>query len=198
MSSSILDLLSQQLDDNAINQLSQQLGADQASTQKAIGAALPMLLGALGRNAASADGAQALNNALERDHDGAILNDVSGALSSGNMGDMGMKILGHVLGGKQSTVEQGLSQVSGLDSGTTGQLLAMLAPIVMGTLGQTKQQNGLDASGLAEMLGGAKQEADSQLGGMAQLLDFDGDGSAIDDVMNIGSKLLGGLFGGRK
>lgn len=196
--SSILDVLAQQLDDQTIQQLSRQIGADQASTQKAISAALPMLLGALGRNAASPEGARALNNALERDHDGSILNDLMGAMSSGNTSDMGMKILGHVLGGKQSTVQQGLSQVSGLDAGTTGQLLAMLAPIVMGTLGQTKRQSGLDAGGLSDLLGGVQRQADSQLGGMAQLLDLDGDGSVVDDVMNMGSKLLGGLFGGNR
>ncbi|MEZ4656435.1 MAG: DUF937 domain-containing protein [Caldilineaceae bacterium] len=196
--SSLLDLLSQQLDANTVNQLSRQLGADSAATQTAINAALPMLLGALGRNASSADGAQALNNALARDHDGSILNDVLGAMSSGNTADMGAKILGHVLGGKQTSVQRGVSQVSGLDVDTTGQLLAMLAPVVMGALGQTKRQSGLDAGDLSDLLGGVQKQADSQLGGLAQLLDLDGDGSMVDDVLNIGSQLLGGLFGGKK
>ena len=196
--SSLLDLLSQQIDANTVNQISRQLGTDSASTQTAISAALPMIVGALGRNASSADGAQALNDALARDHDGSILNDLQGALSSGDITTMGTKILEHVLGGKQVPVERGVSQVSGLDVNSTAQLLAMLAPVVMGALGQTKRQNGLDANDLSNMLNGVQKQADSQLGGMAQLLDLDGDGSMVDDVLDIGSKLLGGLFGGKK
>lgn len=196
--SSLFDLLSQQLDDNTVNQLSRQLGADSASTHAAINAALPMLLGALGRNASSADGARALDNALARDHDGSILNDVLGAVTSGNISDSGAKILGHVLGGNQTAVQRGMSQVSGLDVDTSGQLLAILAPVVLGALGQTKRQNNLNANDLSDLLGGVRQQADSQLGGLAQLLDLDGDGSMVDDVLNIGSKLLGGLFGGKK
>ncbi|MEZ4706388.1 MAG: DUF937 domain-containing protein [Caldilineaceae bacterium] len=196
--SSLFDLLSQQLDDNTVNQLSRQLGADSASTHAAINAALPMLLGALGRNASSADGARALDNALARDHDGSILNDVLGAVTSANISDSGAKILGHVLGGNQTAVQRGMSQVSGLDVDTSGQLLAILAPVVLGALGQTKRQNNLNANDLSDLLGGVRQQADSQLGGLAQLLDLDGDGSMVDDVLNIGSKLLGGLFGGKK
>jgi hypothetical protein len=193
---SLLGTLTRQLDGDAVQQLSSQLGTDPVSTQKAVSAALPLLLGALGRNAAQPEGAAALTNALQRDHDGSVLNDVTGFLAAGGNTQAGNGILRHVLGEKQGIIEQTLSQNTGLTASSTGQLLAMLAPLVMGAVGQTQQQQGLNAGGLANLLGGEQQQADSMLGGLAtQLLDQNNDGSIVDDVMQMGSNLLGGLFG---
>jgi len=193
--SSLLSTLTQQLGGDAIQQISAQLGTDPASTQTAVGAALPLLLGALGRNTASPDGAAALSTALQQ-HDGSVLNNLTGFLSSGGNTQDGSAILGHVLGGKQDAVANSLSQVSGLNAGSTSQLLAMLAPVVLGALGKTQREEGLNAGGLANLLSGEQSHADSMLGGLAsQLLDANHDGSIVDDVVNMGSKLLGGLFG---
>lgn len=177
-----------------LEKLSSQLGSDPATTQRAVGAAVPMLLSALGKNAATPQGAEALLGALTRDHDGSVLENVGSALSRGDLSKEGAAILGHVLGGKQEKVAAGISQVSGLRADSTGQLLAMLAPLVMGSLGKTQRQGGLDAASLASMLGGQRQQANAGLGGLAGLLDLDGDGDITDDVMGLGSKLLGGLF----
>lgn len=190
----LLGTLSQQVGGQVARQISRQLGTDTATAESAINAALPMLLGAISRNAATADGAASLNKALDR-HDGAILNDLLGAIGTGATTADGAKILGHVFGNKQNNVQQGLSQISGLSADNSAQLLAMLAPIVMGALGQTKRSGGLDADGLAVLLGGQRDTIDNSLGGFARFLDFDGDGSVVDDVLDMGSKMLGGLFG---
>jgi hypothetical protein len=195
MSNSILNVLAQQLGGDVVNQLSQQLGTDPQSTQTAVNTALPLLLSALGRNTQDPQGAQSLFNAVTNDHNGSILNDVTGFLTSGGNPQAGNGILGHVLGNARPAVEQGVAQASGLDQGAAGQLLTMLAPLVMGGLGQAQQQQGLDVSGLASLLGGAREHADSQLGGLASLLDMNHDGSIMDEVLSIGSKVLGGLFG---
>lgn len=190
----LLGTLSQQVGGQVAGQISKQLGIDPKMSESAINAALPMLLGAISRNAATPQGAQALNKALDQ-HDGSVLNDLLGAVTSQDRVKDGEKILGHVFGGRQSNVQQGLSQLSGLDGAKSSQLLAMLAPLVMGALGQTKRSSGLGADDLAVLLGGQRQGIDSKLGGLASLLDRDGDGSVVDDVMDMGSKLMGGLFG---
>ena len=195
--SSLINLLVDQLDDQAIQQISAQLGADNQTTQQAISTALPLLVGALGRNTENPQGAESLLSALQNDHDGSILNNVAGAVSSQAVQQDGNAILSHILGARQDAVTHGVSQASGLDAGSTGQLLSMLAPIIMGQLGQTQQQQGLDASALAGLLGTEREQADSQLSGLARLLDFDGDGQVMDDIINIGSKLLSSFFGGR-
>ncbi len=190
----LLGTLSQQVGGQVAGQISKQLGIDPKMSESAINAALPMLLGAISRNASTAQGAQALDKALDR-HDGSALSDLISTVTSQDRVKDGEKILGHVFGGRQNNVQQGLSQLSGLDTQKSAQLLAMLAPLVMGALGQTKRSNGLGADDLAVLLGGQRQSFDGKLGGLVSLLDMDGDGSVIDDVMGMGSKLMGGLFG---
>ena len=129
------------------------------------------------------------------------------------MMDMGGAILGHVFGGKQGNVAATLGKSTGLQSGQILQLLALLAPIVMGVLGrQNKQSGGLDQGGLADILGGAFQKSAAQAppsvtqsagaGGIGDLLssvlDANHDGSVMDDLMKQGGGILGSLLGGPK
>lgn len=198
---SLMNVLMEQLGGSATRQIGKQLGLDEGLASKAIAGALPMLLGGLTRNAQQQGGADSLLGALDRDHDGSVLDDLAGYVSSGP-GRHGDGILGHLFAGKRSTVESGLSQMSGIDSGKAGQLLAMLAPVVMGALGKQRQSQGLDASGLAAMLGGEQRRAPSQagqaMGMIGKLLDRDGDGDFTDDIAKMGAGLLGSLLGGKR
>jgi hypothetical protein len=190
-------LLGEALNSNTIGQISQQIGADESTTSNAIQAALPMLLGGLASNSATEEGAASLAGALDRDHDGSILDDLGGLLSNPSLLGAGAGILGHVFGGRQEAVEQGVSQASGLDMSKVGPLLMLLAPIVMGALGRTQRETGIGAGDLAGLLGGAAQQMGSGsglMGVLSSVLDRDHDGSAIDDVAG----MLGGLLGGRR
>ncbi|MEM7587246.1 MAG: DUF937 domain-containing protein [Acidobacteriota bacterium] len=202
MSDSVLDLVTQALGSGGTAQIGQQLGLDEKTTANAVSGALPVLLGALARNSSSNDGAGSLAGALDRDHDGSILDDIGGFLGSGNATNAGEGILKHMLGGRQGQVQNGLGAASGMNSGQAGQLLAMLAPIVMGALGKAQRGRGLDAGGLGAMLGQEQrrmERREPELGGMlGSLLDQDGDGSVVDDITKIGGSLLGGLLGGRR
>ena len=153
--SSILEEVRQQLGPDTIQQLSSNLGADPEATSKAISMALPALLGGLSQNAAEAQGAAALDNALNA-HDGSILDNLGGLLGGGAgggaLGGIGGKILGHILGSKRDPVEQGVGRASGLDAAQVAQLMAMLAPIIMGVLGRMKRQKGIDANALPNVL----------------------------------------------
>jgi len=189
-------LLSDALNSNTISQISQQLGADEGTTSNAIQAALPMLLGGLANNSANEAGADSLLSALDRNHDGSILDDLGGFLGNFSSGP-GAGILGHVFGGNEGAVEQGVSQASGLDMSKVGPLLMMLAPIVMGALGRARREEGIGASDLSGLLGGAAQQAGAGsglLGALSSMLDRDRDGSAIDDV----AEMLGGLLSSRR
>lgn len=198
--SSILEMLGQQLSGGTVDQISQRLGTDASSTQNAIAAALPTLLSALGRNAASPQGASSLASALDRDHDGSVLDDLAGFLGSGGTGP-GDGILSHALGARRSRVEHGLAATSGLDTGKVGQLLAMLAPLVMGALGRMKREQGLDAGALAGQLQHEQEavarQAPGSMGLVGQLLDADGDGDVDgSDIAQRGLGMLGKMLGG--
>ena len=202
MSDSILDLVTQALGSGGATEISKQLGVDEATANSAIGGAVPVLMGALARNASSSQGAGALASALDRDHDGSILDDLGGFLGGGGAESAGAGILKHVLGGKQGQVQQGVGAASGLDSAKAGQLLAMLAPVIMGALGKAQRSQGLDPGSLGAALGQEQRRMERRqpgIGGMlGSLLDQDGDGSAMDDLARIGGSVLGGLFGGRR
>lgn len=71
----------------------------------------------------------------------------------------------------------------------------MLAPIVMGALGSAKRSNGLDAGGVAAMLGQEKSAISGlgggALGSLMQLIDRDKDGSVVDDLTGMLGKMMG-------
>lgn len=203
--SNILDLVQSQLSGDVLEQLAKQIGGGTAETQTAIQSAIPAMLQAMTKNAASKEGAASLASALDKDHDGSILNDLMGFVTSGNDTNGGAGILNHLFGQKKSTVETAISQNSGLNNNATANLMTQLAPIVMGFLGQQKKQGGLDVGGIASLvmnqLSGAKKQqkgsGNAALDMITGMLDKEGDGVA-DDLMDIGKGLLGNLFGGKK
>jgi hypothetical protein len=189
----LLDMLQQRLGSDAVNQISNRIGADPGTTGNAIDAALPLLISAMARNAGDTNQAQSLAQAVSDDHDGSILDDVPGYVGRASE-KPGAGILRHVLGGRQQAVQQGLSQTTGLDAGKAGTLLTMLAPLVMGAIGRAKRENNLDAGGVSTLLTGEqehlKQSAPGVMGALGRFLDQDNDGSVMDDV----SGLLGKAF----
>ena len=193
----ITDMLVQQLSGNAASQISQKLGVDQGTVSQAIALAAPLLMSALARNASNPEGVKALYQALDQDHDGNILDDVSGFLGGNPQAANGAGILGHVLGDKLGAVQNGLAQQTGLNANASGQLLEMLAPLVMGALGQTQKQQGLDVNGLSDLLANHQQAAQASspdmMGMLGGLLDMNKDGNVMDDV----GRIAGQLFGGR-
>jgi len=196
----LIDDLMKQLSGGALDTLGRQIGADGKTAGAAASAAIPVLLGTLARNASNDEGAAALHAALDKDHDGGILDNVEGFLGNGGSGP-GEGILGHLLGGKRSAVEAGLSRATGLDSGAVGKLLVSLAPVVMGALGKAQRSRSMGVADLAGFLGGEKDQlrksAPAGIGGLEKLLDSDGDGDVdFGDFAKKGSGILGKLLGG--
>ena len=209
----LTDELRKSLDSQTIHSLSQQIGADENSTRQAVGALVPMLIGGMSKNVQNSDeGAQSLDSALERDHDGSLLDNLSSMLGGGGAGGLGgmlggllgggskatngQGILDHILGGKQEPVRNGVSRATGLGNGSTGQLMQLLAPIVMSALGRVKRQENLDSQGVRHLLererSTLEEEApDTQQGGLLSLLDSNRDGKVNmeDDVAKVGAAL---------
>jgi hypothetical protein len=180
--SSLVEGILGQLGPSGMAQIAASLGTDQKATEGAVAAAIPAILAGMANNTSQPSGAASLASALD-DHNPSIFGALGGLLGGG--GD-GAKILGHVLGGRQSSVEQNLAQQSGLDLGVIMKLLPVLAPLVMGYLSKQKQDQGLDAGGLGSILGQERQQAERSqpgLGGLASILDGDGDGSIVDDIL---------------
>lgn len=283
--SSLLNMLSEQLNPNVIQGISQQIGADQNQTSQAISALLPMMIGGMSKNVNNnPDNMASLNRALARDHNGSTLNHITSLLGGGGsqqqsnplaslmgnptvskmvigslLGGRGVKpqgggsmdmlagllggggggaaaqmlggllgggnntaanaigtllgtaptssrgmnvagMLGHILGNNTQPVQQVASKASGLDAGKIGSLMMLLAPILMGSLGKMKRQQGLNARGVADVLqqdrAHIEQKAGLGQGLLMNILDQNHSGGISDDMMKIGMNLAkNALFG---
>ena len=199
---SLAEELFQQLQGAPLQQVSQQLGTGQMQTASAISAALPLLLGALGKNTAEPQGAEALFGALQKDHAGLDLGSVLGAVLGGGAAPSrqtdGAAILGHIFGGAQPRAEASLGQATGLGGDKAAMLMKILAPIVLSFLAQRFMgQGNTNPNGLSQILGQERQVAQEQggLGGglLGAVLDQDGDGQmGLGDILKIGMGMLGG------
>ena len=226
-SAPLLDALMQQLQGAPLQQLAQQLGTSSSQVESAVGPALSLLLDGLGRNAAQPEGASALLQAWQQGHAshgtaasasaapqgalgalgglGDLLGNVlagAGAGASPRAGgasgmEAGAAILGQILGGQRQQAESQLGERSGLGA-QAGQLLALLAPIVMQFLAQRAAAGQLDASGLGNALGqepSRQPQPPADVAGslLTGLLDQNRDGKLdAGDLLQLGAGLLRG------
>jgi len=191
--SSLMDLLQSTIKDTSIGELSEQLGQDEQTTSNAIDSALPMLIGALKRSSAL-DGGAGLSKALEKKHDGSILDDVAGFVRKNDQSD-GRGILGHILGQNRDAAAMVLGAKSGIGESKAASLMATLAPVVLGALGKAKSQKKLGGGDLARLLddesASLQQRSPAVMGALSGLLDADGDGDTdLADLLKHGKKGL--------
>lgn len=197
--SNLLNEVARVLNNDVIMQLTRQLGAqDPNQVKKAALGASEILVDAMSRQASDSQRGGGLFGAIQKDHDGGILGDLVGILSGKKSASNpktlnGTGIINHLLGKKQLEVAQMVAQYSGLDIFKSGVLMQLLAPIIMGVTGKQQRSSGLDLGGLAKVLMGGSQQAakSSGVGGLlGKVLDQDGDGNMMDDLLNMGMKIL--------
>ncbi len=156
---SLIDLLTGNTGNQVAEQAENKFGISRNQVIALLAVATPLIISYLRNKSQDAKEAEALNNALDKDHNGSILNDASQIESRQAEGG---SILDHIFGGQKSTVENQLSQNTGISIDKIGPVLAMLAPVVMGYIGQQKQQNNVSAGGLGDLLGGILGNASNQ------------------------------------
>ena len=171
-----------------------------SETQAAAGAAAlaPAILGGFKKQAQAPAGLEGLGGLLGQLGGGSLLDNVL-AKEPTDIG-RGNDVLGQIFGSKDvsRTVAQNAASQSGLDPNLIKKMLPMLAMVVAGYM--AKQRGGAQQStgggGLGDMLGGllggqtgaARPGVDAGLGSM---LDLNGDGNPLDDIMRMAGKALG-------
>lgn len=199
----LLDLLKGKLTPSALEGLSEHTGInDVEKTSNASNAILAFLTKALAKNTSTPQGASSLLSALDRDHDGSVLDDVVGLLT-GNMAGAyksktlnGIGILGHLLGARQNFVVEAIAKMTGLHQNQTAMLMIRLAPLVLGMLGKKKKEENLNEGGLSDFLSNSvsKREVNHDQSVLSRILDRDNDGSAMDEIASMGMKALGSFL----
>jgi hypothetical protein len=192
----ITELLNSSMGQSIIKSIAGNLGMDEKEASGAVSAAIPTILAGMTKNAQTKEGAESLNRAIESKHDGSLLDNLSNMLQghTQELQDDGDGILGHVFGNNRSVIEQRISKKTGVSSGKIGPLLAILAPIVMAYLGKEKSQSSTGAGGIGDLLGGLLGGGSQTRSGggimdfISGALDKDGDGDALDDILDIFGK----------
>lgn len=189
---SLLDLITGSAGNQVAEQAENKFGISKNQIIALLVVAAPLVISYLKKKSENAEEADKLNAALDRDHDGSILNNPAQALDREQEGD---SILSHIFGGEKANVENQLSQNTGISMDKIGPILATLAPVIMGYIGQQKQANNVTSGGgLGDLLGGilgsSSQQAQASDNPLSNIL-----GSVLGGAQQSSSGGLGDILG---
>lgn len=198
---SLIDLITGNAGNEVATQAENKFGISKNQIIALLAVAAPLVISYLRKKSQEdPNEAEALNSALDKDHDGSILDHPSQVEARQQEGG---SILDHVFGVEKSTVENQLSQKTGISMDKIGPILGMLAPIIMGYIGKQKQSNGVTSGGglgdlLGGILGGAQSQAQAEPSNPLNdiLGSVLGGGSQANAGGNPLNDLLGGMLGG--
>ena|SRR5688572_8241929 len=188
----LTDLLAQT---GGLESMARELGI--SDTQAATGAAalVPAILGGLKKQAQTQPaGVAGLGSLLGQLGGGGLLDNVVSPQPT-DVG-RGNDVLGQIFGSKDVSrkVAQSAAGGSGLDPGLLQKMLPMVAMMVAGYMAK---QGGVGqapagAGGLGGLLGGLMGggATGASPGGLASMLDMDGDGNPLDDIIGMAGKML--------
>lgn len=191
----LTDILAQA---GGLQSIARELGISEGQAASGAEALLPAILGGFKKQAqsqhAGLDGLGSLVNSLGG---GSLLDDV---LSPGatNVG-RGNDVLGQIFGSKDvsRTVAQTAASQSGLSPDLLKKMLPMLAMLVAGYMGSGRGASAVPTGGgLGDLLGGLiggggganRAQVGARGGGLASMLDLDGDGNPLDDILRMAGK----------
>lgn len=170
----LVSLIMQFLGPALVAKLASSLGINQTVAHRLLAAAVPAILAALAGKVAQPGGARALFDILAKQDPGVLgkLAAVIGGSQQNDIAAQGNNVLGSLLGGPALGALTGaLAKFGGVAETPAKGLLGVLAPVMLGTLGQQQKSQGLDAAGVAKFLADQKGNIASALpGDFAKLL----------------------------
>lgn len=156
----LVSVVMQFLTPDMIAKIASALGLDRNLVQKAIGGAVPALLSSVADAATTPGGMRQLFNLLQQ-QSGSLESVKSAIAGSGQktLADTGSSMLSGLFGGGAlDSMAQSIGRFAGINENASKSMLGMLAPVVLGALGQQQRNSGLDASGVASLLASQKDQ----------------------------------------
>ena len=160
MATNLIAVVMQFLTPDMIAKIASALGLDRSVAQKAIGGAVPALLSSLADLASTPNGARQLTNTLAQQKPDSLESLKSLIAGSGQktLAETGSNMLSGLFGGGTvDTMAQTIGKFAGIGEGSGKSVVGMLGPIVLSALGQQQRSAGLDATGLASLLGSQRE-----------------------------------------
>lgn len=190
----IINTILSNIDDQSLQSIGQKANTSPTQAKSALSSAIPLLMNALAKNTRSPEGAASLQQAIEKDHNGSILDNLGGFFNNPDTAN-GPGILKHVLGNKQQTAAQFISQDSGVSEPSANKILEFAAPLVMGFLGKNSAGGSLGIGNLLNAFENTqKQENPQSQSFINKLLDRDNDGEVMDDLKEMGKSFFGKMM----
>ena len=191
MATNLVSIVMQFLTPEMIAKIASALGLDRSVAQKAIGGAVPALLSSLADVTTTPNGARQLTNILTQQQQGSLdtLKGLIGGSGQNTLAETGSSMLSGLFGGGAlDTMAQSIGKFAGVDTGAGKSLLGMLGPVVLGVLGQQQRSAGLDAGGLASLLGSQKAQIAAAIpSGLADQLSAAGLFDKVEGSMRSGA-----------
>ena len=197
----ITDILAQT---GGLQSMARELGVSENQAASGAEALIPAILGGFKKQAQSQpSGADGLSDMLGQLGGGSLMDDVLSPQPTPV--DRGNDVLGQIFGSKDvsRTVAQNAASQSGLEPSLLKKMLPMVAMLVTGYM--AKQRSGASPTqasptggGLGDLLGGmlggqasgAGRTTSGSGGGLGSMLDLNGDGNPLDDIMRMAGKVL--------
>lgn len=168
-----------------VQSIARELGISESEASVGAAALLPAILGGFKKQAQSSpEGLSGLGGLLNQLGGGGLLDDVLASHPT-NVA-RGNDVLGQIFGSKDvsRTVAQNASTKTGIDPTLLKRMLPILAMLAAGYMAK---RGTTSATGTT----GATPEAAPRRGGLGSLIDMDGDGNPLDDIIRMGGKLFG-------
>jgi len=172
---SLLSATKAYLTPDVVRNASAMTGESEAATRQAMRGGVASVFAGLANMVSTSEGASTLGSLIRKPAFGKLLNNVSSSFSGGSetssLLDSGYNLLEKIFGDRTSSVAGILAGSSGISSSSSGRLMAMLAPLAIGVLGNHAAARGLNATGVANALIGQRDEfAAAAPAGLSKLL----------------------------
>ena len=188
----ILDALQQS---GGIDSMAEELGISNSVAEAGTAALLPAILGGFKKTAqAQPSGLQGFGELLGQLGGGGLLDAVLGTAPTPV--DEGDAILGQIFGSKEvsRTVAAGAEQQTGISNELLKKMLPVVAMMVAGHMARQSPGSPANGGGLGSLIGGlfggSRKASSGNPEGFESLLDVDGDGNALDDIIGMAGKLV--------
>lgn len=188
----ITDILAQM---GGLQSMARELGVSEAQVASGAAALAPAILGGL-KKQAQPGGLDGLGGLLSQLGGGGLLDNVLSPQPTDT--SLGNDVLGQIFGSKDvsRTVAQNASAQSGLSPDLLKRMLPLLAMLVAGFMAKqhsaTQQASPAGGGALGGLLGGllGAQAGGSGGSGLGSMLDLNGDGNPLDDILQMAGKAL--------
>lgn len=189
----ILDMLQKS---GGIGTMAKELGVSEGVAQAGAAALLPAILGGFKKTTqAQPSGLDGLGGLLGQLGGGGLLDSVLGTQPTPV--EKGNEVLGQIFGSKEvsRTVAAGAEQQTGISSDLLKKMLPVVAMMVAGYMAKQSGDSGGNGGGIGGLIGGLlgggnNASSGGGLGGLGSLLDLNGDGNPLDDIIGMAGKLV--------